>query len=291
MRNPLRLLNKRALGNINVYFRRRHEFHTVNADRYSDVVAETGIQTLLLGGDFTSTATHREFKAGRAFVEGLVERNRDVILMPGNHDYYTFEAVRAKRFDRYFGEWMPEGGLPARMTLPGGTPLVILPTVCANYVSSKGRTRRRDLEKAVALVEDCPPGKVIVTGHYPVINETPWFTTGPSRQLRDADRVRDALGATGREILYVAGHVHRFAYVQDDRHPNMHHLCTNAFFLQRHHDSVAGAFSEIHVEEEGWRVFEHLCDTQVWQRREMLPHRLGEPVQVPAPLTADIEPS
>ena len=33
---------------------------------------------------------------GRAFVDGLTRRGLNVHLMPGNHDVYTFESVRAR---------------------------------------------------------------------------------------------------------------------------------------------------------------------------------------------------
>lgn len=271
--NPLRLLNKRLLGNLNVYWRRRHEFVMHRAEEFADEVAKTGIQSVILTGDFTSTSTPAEFDMGKAFVEGLTHRGLQVFLMPGNHDVYTFESVRTRRFQRYFGEFLPESGYPHRFTLPGGTPLVVVPTVTANVFSSKGRVRRSEVRETVRLVEEAPPGPVLVAGHYPMLHRTYSYNTSPSRQLRNAELLREALGKTGREILYIAGHVHRFSYVQDRDFSSLRHLTTPAFFLQSHHEDIQGAFAEIHVSDAGVQVFQHR-HKESWQRAPhlALPH-------------------
>jgi 3',5'-cyclic AMP phosphodiesterase CpdA len=49
-------------------------------------------------GDYTSTAHGDEFRMARDYVEELARRGFKVIAIPGNHDVYTFESVRARRF-------------------------------------------------------------------------------------------------------------------------------------------------------------------------------------------------
>ena len=271
--NPLRLLNKRMLGNLNVFWRRRHEFVMRRAEEFADAAAGTGIRAVLMTGDFTSTATPAEFDLGKAFVEGLTRRGLHVFLMPGNHDVYTFESVRTRRFQQYFGTYLPEHGYPHRYTLPGGTPLIVVPTVTPNLVSSKGLIRDMEIEAAVRLVEACPAGPLLVAGHYPMLHSTYGYTTSPGRQLRNAERLRHALGQTDREILYVAGHVHRFSYVQDRDYPRLRHLTTPAFFLESHHEAIRGAFVEIHIAEDGMQVYQHR-HTECWERAPHLaqPH-------------------
>ena len=263
--NPLHLMNKRLLGNMNVYLHRRHEFVMHRAEEFADQVALTGVKTVVLTGDFTSTSTHAEYEMGQAFVEGLAHRGLQIILMPGNHDVYTFESVRQRRFAHYFGQYLPEKGYPHLFTLPGGTSLIVVPTVTANFMSSKGRIKRREIKAAVELLGQTAPGPVLVAGHYPVLHKTYGYDTSPGRQLRNAGLLRDALGQSGREILYLAGHVHRFSYVIDALHPNVRHLTTPAFFLESKHEAIKGAFAEIHVHDEEVHVFQHR-HAQVWER-------------------------
>lgn len=255
--NPMALLNKRALGNVNVFLRRRHEFHMENAARYVEALRATGVTTLLLGGDYTSTAHPAEFARARDYVALLAGAGFRIIAIPGNHDVYTFESVRKRRYEQYFGAYTPEAGLPCRVELPGGTPLVLAPTVCANVISSAGRISDAAAARVGELVAGAPAGPVLVMGHYPILHETYAYRSGKSRQLRNAEALRAALGATGREVLYLAGHVHRFSHVRDTAHAKLRHVTSNAFFLQRHGDTVDGAFTELHCGVEGFEVVSH----------------------------------
>lgn len=254
--NPFLLLNKRFLGNANVWYRRRHEFACQNAAGYSEEVARVGIQPVLLTGDFTSTATEAEFEMGAGFIRGLEEAGLEPIAIAGNHDVYTFESVRARRFEHYLGAWSAGESLPRRKDLPGGTPLVFVPTVCPNLLSSRGRISASDVEAVEALVRDCP-SPLIVAGHYPVLRKTYAYRTTSSRDLRNAEALREVLGASGKRILYVAGHVHRFSATQDTKYPGLSHLTTGTFFGRNEREGVQGEFAEICVDGEEFRVIRH----------------------------------
>lgn len=268
--NPLRLLNKRLLGNANVLLRRRHHYHTERAHEFADALAATGAPSVFAGGDFTSTATDREFAQAAAFLADLEGRGLKVIAAPGNHDVYTFEAVRRKRFEQYLSAYMPESGYPARITLPGGTAMVIAPTVAPNLISSRGYIGGADIARVAELTAQAPPGPVIVAAHYPLLPGTATYHSSPGRRLRNAGRLRQALGETGRTLIYIAGHVHRFSLVRDTTWNNMLHLCTAAFVMGRKPGAQQGAFSEIHVLEEGFRVFRHEY-WDGWRREEQHP--------------------
>ena len=223
VRNPFKLLNKRFLGNINVFLRRRHEFPMERAEPFADYLASRGVSNVVLTGDFTSTATDEEFTMARGFVHGLSRRGLTVTLMPGNHDVYTFEAQRAGRFERYFAEHLPVDGFPARLTLPGGTPLILVQTVCPNLLSSRGHITEGMVERTAALLRRCE-GPVLVAGHYPVIRHTYGYHTSQGRSLRNAESLRKVLGESGKRVLYFAGHVHRFSYTRDPDYPALQHL-------------------------------------------------------------------
>ena len=244
--DPLRLLNKRALGNFNVWWRRRHQFVMERAFPFIDALDTAGPRTLLLTGDFASTSLDEEFVRAREFVDALRARNFGIHLIPGNHDVYTFGSVRKRRFERYFGEWLPPQGLPARVTLPGGTPIILVPTVCPNLVSSRGRITDAEIARTAELVA-AAPAPVIVAGHYPLLDKTATYELNAERRLRNAAALRSALGNAGKPVLYIAGHVHRFSYTADPRHANLTHLCTGTFFGTNEREHIQGEFTELTI--------------------------------------------
>ena len=120
------------------------------------------------------------------------------------------------------------------------------------------------------LVAACPAGPVLAGGHYPVLHETHAYRASPGRRLRRAELLRRALGAGGREVLYLSGHVHRFSYVRDAAYPLLRHLSTTALFMQRPDGAHPGGFSEIRVEADAVRVCNHSYHGG-WTRAEKTP--------------------
>ena len=265
--NPLKLCNKRFLGNLNVMLHRRHHFLTQHAAAFSDQLVSRRIPQLLISGDLSSSALDAEFEEAAAFVAGLKRRGMFPISIPGNHDVYTFESVRARRFDRYFGDAPLEGGLPAIRTLTGGTPLLLIPTVCPNLLSSRGRVTQAVLAETVAHLAECV-SPLLVCGHYPLLHETYAYRTKTSRGLRNAEGLRRALGESGKDILYLSGHVHRFSYVQDMEYSNLRHLTSDAFFRNDPRTGVCGAYSEVRVADGAFKVFRHYHDNE-WHVSEI----------------------
>jgi hypothetical protein len=266
--NPLRLLNKRMIGNLNVMLRRRLEYRTERAAEFAEALARTGVKDLFAGGDFSSTATDVEFAAAAEFLRELQRRGLRLYVMPGNHDVYTFEAARNQRFEKHFAEFMPPDGYPCRYTLPGGTPLILAPTVGPNWLSSCGRISDADIDRTLALVTACPPGPILVGAHYPVLHRTETYHSSPTRRLRNAERFRRALGESGREILYIAGHVHGGSLVRDAQYPALSYLTTSALFRHQAPPGPSGSFSEIHVAPGKFTAFRHTLIDQ-WTCEEM----------------------
>lgn len=272
VRNPFRLLSKRVLGNANVYLRRRHEFPMAQAEALIEGLEATGERQALLTGDFSSTALDEEFVLARAFVDTLATRGFSVHLLPGNHDVYTYESHRLKRFERHFAPYIPEAGYPAASQFPGGTPLVLVPTVGPNFLSSKGWISVEEIRKTAELLQDIK-APTIVAGHYPVLNETPGYRLTTNRLLRNADGLRRVLGESGVPILYVAGHVHRFSHVQDSVYPNLTHLCTGAFFRDNTRESIRGEFSRIRISESGFEVHRYVL-REAWESLATAPEAI-----------------
>lgn len=270
--NPLRLVSKRLLGNLNVWLRRRHQFAMAASRAHARAVAAQGVSTVLLTGDFTSTALEEEFALADEFMRHLQALGLNTIVLPGNHDVYTFESVRTRRFERRLERYLPAEGYPAMLELEGGTPLLLVPTVCPNLLSSRGRIRDREIERVRELLQQ-GSGPIIVAGHYPLLTKTPGYTLTTRRNLRNADALRNTLGGAGRPILYVAGHVHRFSYVQDERYPQVHHLTTGAFFYRNKRENIEGEFAELAVHPRRFEVVRHVLRGS-W---EQIPAEAGHP--------------
>lgn len=255
--NPLRLLNKRFWGNLTVVMRRRHEFVLERAEVYADAVAATGVRTVVFTGDFASTSMDDEFRMAARFVEGLSARGLSVHLMPGNHDVYTFRACRTRRFEHFFKPFLPEQGYPALTALPGGTPLLLVPTVVPRHFSACGRVTRKEIDRTAELLDECG-SRVVVAAHYPILHETHGYHSNPFRRLENADYLRDALGRSGKEILYICGHVHRFSFQKDERYPNVQYLSTGAFLRTFREEGAQGEFARIAVTEAGFDIVRHV---------------------------------
>lgn len=264
VRNPLQLLNKRFIGNANVYFKRRHHFPLENARPFARFALEIGARSLVIGGDLTSTASHAEFRLAIAFIEELAAEGLDIHIIPGNHDVYTFESARQRRFEQYCKPWIPEEGFPARRELAGGTQIILLSTVRANYLSSKGEMRPAEIEEAGSLVASHAPGPVLVFGHYPLLNQTPGYILTKNRRMTGAEDLRRAMAESGREVLYIAGHVHRFSSAVDPEYPNVRHVTSPALFNRWSPAKRYGGFLEIDAFPDHIEVQHHWKEEADW---------------------------
>ncbi len=261
--NPLRLLNKRAIGNVNVILKRRHDFIMARAEAYLDYVNALDIEQVIITGDFASTATHQEFERGVDFIRALEAGGKRVTVIPGNHDVYTFNVARKKIFEHYYLRWLPEEPLPCIQHLPGGTPLLYVPTVCPNFLSSKGRISTRAIESTLTRINSAP-SPVIVIAHYPILNKTASYSVSKNRQLRQAEVLRRALGESRKNMLYVCGHVHRFSDEVDPRYPNIRHLTTGAFYRTAPESDADGDFSVVEIDGSDIRITRHLHRAGEW---------------------------
>jgi hypothetical protein len=265
--NPLRLLSKRALGNINVIMKRRHQFVMDRAWAYLEYINALDIKDVVITGDFASTSTRFEFEEGVRFVQALEDAGKSITLIPGNHDVYTFETVRKKKFEKFFSRWLPNDRLPCTRSLPGGTPIVYVPTVCANLLSSKGRISDSEIEATVLSVEALE-SPIIVAGHYPILNKTGAYAASPGRTLRNGDKLRTALGDTGKEILYICGHMHRFSDEIDPVCPNIRQLTSGALFRTAPETDSDGDFSVVRIDGSKVGVTRHLHKDGEWSTSE-----------------------
>lgn len=266
--NPFRLMNKRFIGNTNVFLKRRREFPMENAEPYSDYAASLGVKNVLVTGDLASTSTHLEFQLGKEWLQGLERRGLRPTVIPGNHDVYTFESVRQNRFASYYEPWMVEEDSPGRSTLSGGTPILWISTVCPNWLSSRGHVAIEDIQSLIQTIETTTE-PIIVAGHYPILMTTPAYNVDHNRGLQNAEDLRHALGKTEKQILYLHGHVHRFNYSKDPDYSNLTHLSTGAFFRVARKNQSLGEFTEVRVNSKQHTIIRHRIDSNGWKAEEI----------------------
>ncbi len=269
LRNPMRQLNNRFLGNVNVWARRRHEFLMHIAGDNARHAASLGIPQAVLTGDFTSTALDEEYVLAKTFIEDLRAQGFHVHAMPGNHDVYTYESERKKRFQAYLGEDYPTQERPLLRRLDGGTPLILVDTVRPNWVFSRGIMRRENAAAVAGLLETLEE-PILVAGHYPVLNETYAYRSNWARRLEHAARLRTVLGESGKHILYLHGHVHRSGLVVDPAYEKLWHLATDCFFRENKRYGSTGEFSEIRVADGTFAITVHRCVEQ-WSAVSLRP--------------------
>ena len=246
--NPLQLCNKRFLGNLNLLLRRQHYVRQERAQAFIDLFPSLQADALLIGGDLTTTATAAEYQMAATFVNTLGQSGVPVYLTPGNHDVYTFESKRKRRFNEYFGERLARPHKSMLTFLPDGTPLLMLPTTRPNILSSRGHITSSQIVEAQNLLAEAPEGRVVVLAHYPVL-PNPAHHSNVMRRLGNAAPLRRMLGDTGRSILYLAGHVHVFTQNCDPWFPKLEQITSCALFYDKPH--CPGGFTEIVLHDTG----------------------------------------
>lgn len=72
----------------------------------ANVVERGDADHLLLSGDLTGYATDAEFQSARDALGAIADSRANFSVIPGNHDCFTPNAVKTKRFERHFGHLM-----------------------------------------------------------------------------------------------------------------------------------------------------------------------------------------
>ncbi len=99
-------LNKRISGGINLLAGRARIHSTITAQAAIEKIKDLGCTHLIVSGDLTNLALPAEFNSVRIALNRFFIDEK-MTIVPGNHDFYTRESEKAKRFETYMYRTKP----------------------------------------------------------------------------------------------------------------------------------------------------------------------------------------
>ncbi len=205
--HPKRLLSRRVMAHTNLLMNRRHQF---NHGLLPELVAR--VQALkpdmaLFSGDVSTSSLEHEFEDFLSAFGPLID-DVPCVLVPGNHDRYTFGSRRVKRIETLLHALMPET-FPHLRELQPGWKLLALDSAIPNRVFSRGALGERQFAQAVEAIQAVGHDEALmVLCHYPCALPE-GVHHGWSHDMREAGPLQAALAACKGRVVYVHGHIHK----------------------------------------------------------------------------------
>lgn len=229
---PWQLGSKRFLGQTNLWLNRRRHFRLGLWPAYAEYIKTLDPDVLLGSGDYTTTALAGEFRMAKAALGPLLAAARTAVLVPGNHDRYTFASMRHRRFERSLAPWAPETW-PHVSSVAAGLSLIALDPTRPNPLGASGTLGRDQLERLKTILQEGLPGQgpVLVLCHYPLGTPPDVPTEPPGHGLRDKAVLSELLGKTQRLVFYLHGHIHQPWVWRPPDFPNILTVNAGAPFL------------------------------------------------------------
>jgi len=219
------LAGKRAIGLLNLAVnRRRHHKLELLAALGEDLRAQA-VDHLALTGDLSNISLDGEWRAALDWIQRHGGAPEAVTVIPGNHDAYVAEVVRAGTFEKLFGGYqtgdLAGAGGAEPPTDAGGDPRAAYPFVrlrgplaligvnsCVatgdlGAWGEIGAAQLARLESVLARPEVARCVRVVLVHHPPVMHKG-----GEHRNLRDRAALTAVLARAGADLV-LHGHDHR----------------------------------------------------------------------------------
>jgi 3',5'-cyclic AMP phosphodiesterase CpdA len=208
-------LGKRAVGGLNLLVNRRrhHKMELLEALRAD--LAGRKVDHLALTGDLSNVSLDAEWDEARRWIEAYGAPAAAVTVIPGNHDTYVEEVVRAGTFERLFAPYQTSELRPGPEPYPfarlrDGVALIGVNSCVATgdlgAWGEIGTAQLARLEALLAAPELAGRTRVVLIHHPPVLHKH-----GEHRNLRDRAELAAVLGRAGADLV-LHGHDH-----QDER--------------------------------------------------------------------------
>ena len=205
--HPRRLLGKRVFAHTNLLMNRRRRFNHALMPALVEKVRSLSPELALFSGDVTTSSLESEFADFVELVEPLVDET-PAVLVPGNHDRYTFRSRRKRRIETLLDKVMPHD-FPHTRPLGAKWRLLALDSAVPNRFFSRGALGSAQYATALEEIAKRKAGEgLLVLCHYPVA-VPPRVPTAWSHDLKEDKGLREALAACRARVVYLHGHIHK----------------------------------------------------------------------------------
>ncbi len=204
---PWHLMSKRVLGQGNLVLNRRRRFRHELLRAMIDKAVALEPDLCLLSGDLTTTSLKREFVDVAQALRPLTGRV-PTVLVPGNHDRYTFAAARSRRIDAMLRELVP-ASFPHTRELTDRWQLLALDAAVPRLYNARGRLGAAQFKSASDTIAslDATQGLVVLC-HYPCVVPSN-IHEHASHAMDERDALRTMLTNFRGRVVYMHGHIHR----------------------------------------------------------------------------------
>ncbi|MEX0744617.1 MAG: metallophosphoesterase [Phycisphaeraceae bacterium] len=245
-----RLLGKRLLGQSNLWLNRRFRFNHSLLDPIIAQVRSLKPDLVLLTGDVTTTSLEDEFADIVKYFEPLAE-TAPVLMVPGNHDRYTFRSARRKRMEMLLSSLMPRS-FPHHSRLTDRWHLLGLDSAKPQVVLSRGALGERQFDETREVLGELTEDEgVLVLCHYPMATP-PGTPRSWAHDLAEAERLDRLLDECRARVVFVHGHIHKpWHWVRpNERGPHLTCVNAGAPCMTSANYPMGQGFWEIHLPDE-----------------------------------------
>jgi 3',5'-cyclic AMP phosphodiesterase CpdA len=215
------LAGKRAIGLLNLALNRRrmHKLELLTA--LGEDLRSQAVDHLAVTGDLSNVALDGEWRAALRWLETYPATAEAVSVIPGNHDAYVADVVRAGTFEQLFAGYQTSDLPRTSATNAGVDPRVRYPfvrfrgplavigvnsCVATGDLGAWGEVGAEQLARLEALLGDREVARrtrVVLIHHPPVVHKG-----GEHRNLKDRGALGALLARVGAELV-LHGHDHR----------------------------------------------------------------------------------
>jgi predicted phosphodiesterase len=220
------LVGKRLLGHTNLWLNRRHRFNHRMLARVMEKVEAIDPDLVLFSGDVTTTSLENEFHDINEYLEPL-SRKLPVLIVPGNHDRYTFRSARKKLMETVLDRIMPRS-FPYWQTLTDRWKLLALDSAIPQVIFSRGALGKAQLVAVERDLEGLTADDgLVVLCHYPVCLPA-GLPRSWTHDLAEGQQLRKMLEQCLAKVVFLHGHVHKPWYARPNGRDRLPFVCINA---------------------------------------------------------------
>ena len=213
LRQSNELFTKKSIGLFNLKLKRARHFKLSQQAKILTKLLTLTWDYLIITGDLTSLASETEFCLAKEKLSPLIKKG-PVIIIPGNHDYYTPKALVQDFFKLHFSENNPginkndSGQLPLIQLNDHIIVFSVNMVQPAPFYSSRGYLSNEVLTQYQDLFKTEYKGHIkIAIGHYPVFLPK-GITEGYLHSFTGKKQLRSFLLENDIH-LYLHGHIHK----------------------------------------------------------------------------------